>query len=606
MQHLQQALNHGVQALNSGQLDVAEQSFGTVLTSVPDEPNATFLLGVVRQKQGIFGEAENLMRRALPRHPVPANILNSLGNLKGQMQEPAEAIGFYEKALAQQPNFPDAHFNMGLAYERLGYHDEAASALRKACTLKPTDARFWTALGGTLKSLDQLEDAVTAFDRALEITPGYFRALHNKGVTLRMLQQPEEALKCYTAALTQAAHVPELHFNLACAAYDAGDIKTADASLQRAIGLQPDFVMAHETLNKMYWEHGDTDRFTQSFEKAIKHAPDATELRVAYADQLKMANRANEAAELLAAALKEMGPRAPLHHSLGMLYGQTGHTELAVDQLAAAVRLSDNNERYRIDMANFLIQEGDYTSAMQHLDVAEQLNPDEQEMWALKGLCWRFTGDEREAWLNNYDLFVQAKRLDTPDGYDNFEHFITELRSTLIAMHDKVQTPLDQSVRGGTQTPGRLLFRPIKVIQDYRGVLEKRVREYLASLPNDPTHPFLRRKAEAFRFSGSWSVRLKTEGYHVNHVHPDGWFSGPTYIEVPKSVHANDPEKAGWVTFGRTGMNLGEEREHTAVEVCPADGLCAFFPSYVWHGTNPFHSNEHRMTTPCDVLPVRG
>jgi hypothetical protein len=225
-------------------------------------------------------------------------------------------------------------------------------------------------------------------------------------------------------------------------------------------------------------------------------------------------------------------------------------------------------------------------------------------MWALKGLCWRFTGDDRDTWLNDYDRFVQAKVLDTPEGYDNFEHFMHDLRKALIAMHETVETPLDQSVRNGTQTPGRLLFQPVKEIMDYRVVLEKRIREYLGGLPDDPDHPFLCRKTSNFRFSGSWSVRLRSEGFHVNHVHPDGWFSGPTYMEVPESVRPDDPEKAGWVKFGETGMNLGPEREIIVKAVCPQDGLCAFFPSYVWHGTNPFHSDEHRMTTPCDVVPA--
>jgi len=255
-------------------------------------------------------------------------------------------------------------------------------------------------------------------------------------------------------------------------------------------------------------------------------------------------------------------------------------------------------------IANFLIQQAQYTDAMQHLDVAQRLNPFEQEMWALKGLCWRFTGDDRDAWLNNYDLFVQAKRLDTPQGYDNFEHFMHQLRTVLIGMHQKVRTPLDQSVRNGTQTAGRLLFQDIKEIKDYRQVLEKRIREYLASLPDDPTHPFLSRKTTDFRFSGSWSVRLKTEGFHVNHVHPEGWLSGPTYIEVPKAVRADDPTKAGWVNLGVTGMNLGEKREKAMVSICPQEGVCVLFTSYTLHVTNPFHADSYRMTAPCDVLPV--
>jgi len=604
MQKVQQVLNQGLQALNSGNLTTAEQCFNWVLNLVPQEPNALFLLGGVRQKQERFVEAEQLMSKALPKHPQPADVLNSLGNLMGKLAQAEQAVDYYKQAIKKRPSFAIAHFNLGLIYKAQGQTKEAIKVLTIASKQSPKSAQIWSALGGVLKEVDQLDEAVTAFDRALKIQPNYINALHNKGVTLRTLQRPEEAIDCYQKALLHADNVAELHFSKACAVYDLGDTQGADLSLHRAIELKPDYVLAHETLNKMYWEHGEQDKFSQSFQKAIKQLPNSVDLRVAYADQLKLAKRSEEAVLVLNKALQDLGPLPQINHNLGMLLGQTGNAELAVEYVSNALKQAPKNERYRIDIANFLIQQAQYTDAMQHLDVAQRLNPFEQEMWALKGLCWRFTGDDRDAWLNNYDLFVQAKRLDTPQGYDNFEHFMHQLRTVLIAMHQKVRTPLDQSVRNGTQTAGRLLFQDIKEIKDYRQVLEKRIREYLASLPDDPSHPFLSRKTQDFRFSGSWSVRLKTEGFHVNHVHPDGWLSGPTYIEIPESIRPDDPTKAGWVNFGATGMNLGEKREKTMVSVCPQVGLCALFPSYTWHGTNPFHDDSYRMTTPCDVLPV--
>ncbi len=130
------------------------------------------------------------------------------------------------------------------------------------------------------------------------------------------------------------------------------------------------------------------------------------------------------------------------------------------------------------------------------------------------------------------------------------------------------------------------------------------MQSYLAGLPDDPTHPFLRRKGKGFSFAGSWSVRLKDEGFHVNHIHPEGWLSGPTYVEVPSVIRPDDPNRAGWVKFGETCLALGEDKEYVAKAVCPEVGLVAFFPSYVWHGTYPFHSDEYRMTTPCDIMPL--
>jgi tetratricopeptide (TPR) repeat protein len=255
-------------------------------------------------------------------------------------------------------------------------------------------------------------------------------------------------------------------------------------------------------------------------------------------------------------------------------------------------------------VSRYLIQLGNYNQALKHLDEAERLNPWDQEMWAYRGLCWRFLGDERDAWLNDYDRFVQVRYLEAPEGYDDLEHFLTALRQVLIGMHDTVTHPIDQSLKGGTQTAGRLIHQPIREVREFRKALEKQIGDYLASLPKDPSHPFLGRFSGKYRFSGSWSIRLKSEGFHVNHVHPEGWLSGPTYIEVPKVIREDDETRAGWVKFGETGLSLGPDRERVGKAVRPEEGLCAFFPSYTWHGTYPFLSEEYRMTAPMDCLPL--
>ena len=64
-----------------------------------------------------------------------------------------------------------------------------------------------------------------------------------------------------------------------------------------------------------------------------------------------------------------------------------------------------------------------------------------------------------------------------------------------------------------------------------------------------------------------------------------------------------DSNKAGWVKFGESCLDLNE-REEIGKIVCPEEGLNVLFPSYMWHGTIPFNSSEPRITAPCDVDPI--
>ena len=52
------------------------------------------------------------------------------------------AEGHFRKALEADPNLAEAHFNLGLALNSLGKHDEAMVAFKKAAELAPGNARI--------------------------------------------------------------------------------------------------------------------------------------------------------------------------------------------------------------------------------------------------------------------------------------------------------------------------------------------------------------------------------------------------------------------------------------------------------------------------------
>ncbi len=251
-----------------------------------------------------------------------------------------------------------------------------------------------------------------------------------------------------------------------------------------------------------------------------------------------------------------------------------------------------------------LLTSGAYREAGDQLDAWERLAPDDQAMWAYRGLLWQLAGDQRAGWLNDYARFVRPIRLAPPASHGSLAAFLSELRETLAALHPAAAHPLEQTLRGGTQTPGELFNKPVPIIQALKAQIEKAVAGYIAELPDDPGHPLLRRKTGRFAIARSWSVRLKTDGFHVNHVHPKGWISSACYIELPDGVKAaagND--RSGWIRFGQSPHLLGE-RDVVARWVRPEEGNLVLFPSYTWHGTEAFASDAVRMTVAFDAVPI--
>jgi hypothetical protein len=60
--------------------------------------------------------------------------------------------------------------------------------------------------------------------------------------------------------------------------------------------------------------------------------------------------------------------------------------------------------------------------------------------------------------------------------------------------------------------------------------------------------------------------------------------------------------QSGWIKFGEPRMPVpGIGPDHL---VQPKPGRLVLFPSYMWHGTTPIHSDEPRMTIAFDAVTV--
>lgn len=590
--------------LQQGQLAQAFQLAQQVLQQQPNQPDALHLQALVARQQQNHSAALMLFQRSLSVKPTQPQVWSNYANLLLLMQRFDEAEQAYQQALKLAPDFADCWANaaaLALKQENISL---AQQRIQSALKLQSGSVRFLSIKADIHKAAGETAQALVTYDKALELAPDNFHCWHNKGSLLRQLDKPTEALACFNKIVAQGQHSPEYHFNRACAAADCGDHALAETEWLAALALKPDYIDAHLSLNNFYWEHQKTDKFLQSFQRSLQQQPDSAPLVYHYASRLINSQQQAAAEQVLQDGIRRLGPHPELLHALGTQYSKKGLLDQAQQLTRQALSQQPNHSRFRIDLANYLMQQGDYQQALTELAIAQQAEPDNQEIWAYLGTCWRLLDDPKHDWLNNYSQLVRAFLLPTPAGYDNREHFLAELNRAVKTLHTSKQQPLDQSVRGGTQTIGRLLAEPVAVIQDYRQVLEQQILHYLQSLPQDPTHPLLRRNQQKFQIVGSWSVRLQQAGFHSNHVHPQGWLSACTYLEVPPTVNEQDSERQGWLKLGETCLGLGD-REQVAKAICPQPGMVVLFPSYSWHGTYPFSGTGSRMTAPCDISPLR-
>lgn len=592
-----QALGQAMALAQAGRLDDAEARLRAILSHDANQPDALQLMGMIARRRGDHDAAATLFRRSLAAQPAQPHVLNNLGNSLSDLGRHEEAVAAYDGALALNAGYDDARINRALARIALDDPASAHDDLRPLAAARPDQPRIWAVLGQALNAMNRGGEAVAAWRRALDLRPGHAPWLHNLAVALRLAGRAEEALPLLQECAAHAPDEAKIRYNLGHCLQDLGRIAAAADAYRAAIALTPTDVAMHESLSRMLWEHGRTDQHLDSYRAALAEHPDDAALLASLANRLTLAGQAPEAAALLAPAVQRGTGGAELRHRLGQALWSSGRTDAALAAFDAALANDPGHAPALRESARSLLILDRPGEALPRIGRCLALDGHDQQALALQGIGWRLTGDARAEWLNDPAL-IGTHRLHPADG--DTAGFNRRLDAALGALHLGQHQPLEQTLRGGTQTADDLFARDLPEIAAVRAMIEAAVRRHIAALPADPAHPFLNRKASDFAFSGSWSVRLHDGGHHSNHIHPAGWISAVYYVALPDAVAEGEQ---GWLKFGETGLRLGA-RERIFRTIRPEAGLLVLFPSYFYHGTIAFADTAHRTTIAFDLVPT--
>ncbi|GAA4749313.1 putative 2OG-Fe(II) oxygenase [Sphingomonas daechungensis] len=441
------------------------------------------------------------------------------------------------------------------------------------------------------RSLDEHEAALASFEQAARQAPGDVSIAHGHARTA--MEAGLDARPIYARALALAPRNGQIMVGAAAARVAMGEGERAIEDLMATLRGAPAWIYGHEQLAQIMATQGRASEATASLDQALASFPKAQPLweallnvqlrRGAYETLLPIVAKARSAGvdspefaiyEGIHAAEFEQDVRPPA------LFGAFPE---AVDRALGRWRVRHLLRAGAIDALIPLIHE-------------EMQRDRTAELWAYAATAWRLAGDPRSQWLEEDERLVSVADItaDLPP--------VDKLTATFRALHVARGEYLDQSVRGGTQTDGPLLSRIDPTIRHLRRAIVGAVERHVAQLPGpDPSHPMLGpRRDRRVRFSGSWSVRLRSHGHHSNHVHPLGWISSALYLALPERGH-EERSDAGWFTLGQPDEKLGIELEPWR-KIQPKVGQLVLFPSWMWHGTVPFEEGE-RMTVAFDVSP---
>lgn len=470
-----------------------------------------------------------------------------------------------------------------------GREDEALAAVERAARQARTSPALWQWTALLHRALDRHGEALSAYDAAARLAPQDARIAH--GIARTRLEAGLPAFGAFERARALAPHDGEVLLGRAAAQCGEGQAARAIEQLEATLALTPEWFAGHETVARLHWEHGDRSRFVRTVERALTARPRNVTLWRTLLGLLDHAQRYDDLLDAATRAQAAVGEHPVVIGNMAIACAELGRRAEA-DVLFA--RLADSPDPFlRIRHARHLLRSGAPEPASALLETLRG-GSFERLAWPYLGLAWRMTNDPRWAWYEGDDRLVRA--YDLTDSLPPLDRLAAVLRGLHRASHQ----PLDQSLRGGTQTDGVLFHRLEEDIVALRTAIAAAVRVHIDQLPPpDADHPTLRQHRDRpIRFSGSWSVRLTGAGFHANHNHPAGWLSSALYLALPNPT-PGDEAKAGWLSLGAPQAELGLSLPATR-HIEPRPGRLVLFPSTMWHGTLPFAAGE-RLTVAFDV-----
>ena len=459
------------------------------------------------------------------------------------------------------------------------------------------DAVLLDAHASVLKALERHSEALPFAKRATLRDPKNKVLWHNYASLLGDLADYAASRKAADQAFRLGLDAPETWLVHGRALVGLEDFDGGERSFREALKRRPDYADAHRDLAQLIWMRtGDAEAALAT----LRPMGAAPHLAQTLSMVLERVGRGDESYAVLRAAAARAPGDPRLQLSLATAASARGEDAAAVSTALRVFEAVGPHPAVVEGVCTVLLGAGRAADALAVARQRLKAEPLDQIALAMAATAARITGAPEYPRLYDYDAFVRPATIATPQGWPSLEAYLGDLRTTLIRMHKLTAHPLENSLRGGSQTARNLRQDKDPVIAAFFKAIDAPIRAYMDAV-GQGDDPLRMRNTGDYALRGAWSVRLRPGGHHVDHIHPQGWLSSAFYVETPVAALDRD-SREGWIKFGQPKIRTTPRLE-PAHYVRPQPGTLVLFPSYMWHGTVPFTTDEARMTIAFDVIP---
>ena len=185
--------------IKKGQFDEAKKIYEDILESSPsskeakigllelnqnneNKPNRNQLEAIVDlHKTGQFQKALSVIDDLIRTYDNDPFLFNIKGSCLCETGDLNASIISFEKAILLKPNYAEALFNLGVAYQKLNQSDMAIETYEKALVFQHAYPTAHQNLGIIYFIKNQLSSAIKSFEWAVAYSPNYSEAYYSLG-----------------------------------------------------------------------------------------------------------------------------------------------------------------------------------------------------------------------------------------------------------------------------------------------------------------------------------------------------------------------------------------------------------------------------------------
>jgi tetratricopeptide (TPR) repeat protein len=349
----------------------------------PRDAGAVGRLGMLLELYSKREPAALCYERASRLEPKTFRWKYYLGSLQSAQGKRAEATETLRAALRLSPGYLPAMFRLADNLLGSGEWDEGAKIYETAAKDHPEAAEAWYGLGRVRAARGDPAGAAALYRKACDLFPSYGAAHYGLAMAYRKSGEKEKAdehLKIHAANRNLVPPVPdplrdELRTldkgapSLLQRGIDfqqAGRVEDAIREHEKALEIDPDYVLAHSNLIILYGRTHQAAKAEEHFRAAIRLNPGSAEACYNYGVLLLNDGRAVDAEEMFRKVLESNPFHPQALHNMGVLREQQGKLEEAMQFYLRAVDRQPGFPVAQFHIGRLLVNQKKYDEAIAH------------------------------------------------------------------------------------------------------------------------------------------------------------------------------------------------------------------------------------------------